>query len=91
MLLQIKNKFIIPKIGYLHVSILPICAPSFNLMLVKIKNLGVAIDWIGKKIYWTDETLKSIEVSELDGKNRLKLFSVSLDAPRGIALDPFER
>jgi hypothetical protein len=51
----------------------------------------VAIDWIGKKIYWTDETLKSIEVSELDGKNRLKLFSVSLDAPRGIALDPFER
>ena len=33
----------------------------------------------------------SIEVSELNGNNRLKLFSVMMEVPRGIAVDPFKR
>ena len=28
---------------------------------------GIALDWIGKKIYWTDAGLDTIEVAELDG------------------------
>ena len=53
--------------------------------------LGLVIDFVGRKIYWTDETLKTIEVSELDGRNRMVLFTVNVDVPRGIALDPFIR
>lgn len=53
--------------------------------------IGLVVDWIGKKLYWTDENVNTVEVSELNGDNRLVLFTVSVDDPRGIALDPFER
>lgn len=50
---------------------------------------GLACDWIGKKIYWTDAETNRIEVSELDGSNRKVLFWQGLDQPRAIALDPY--
>lgn len=50
---------------------------------------GLACDWIGKKLYWTDAETNRIEVSELDGSNRKVLFWQGLDQPRAIALDPY--
>lgn len=50
---------------------------------------GIAIDWVAKKIYWTDGGYNLIEVAELDGSNRLTLFSSGLDEPRAIVVDPF--
>ena len=54
---------------------------------------GLAVDWVTKKLYWTDlrdadgETNR-IEVSNLDGSQRKVLFWENLEQPRAIALDP---
>ncbi|XP_071521746.1 low-density lipoprotein receptor-related protein 4 isoform X2 [Panulirus ornatus] len=45
---------------------------------------GLTIDTTGRKMYWTDLKRQSVEVSELDGKNRRVLFT-NLDRPRAIA------
>jgi low density lipoprotein receptor-related protein 5/6 len=50
---------------------------------------GLACDWIGKKLYWTDADTNRIEVSNLDGSHRSVLYWQNLDQPRAIALDPF--
>ena len=49
---------------------------------------GIAIDWVTKKIYWTDSNLKLIEVVNLDGTERSVLFWEDLDQPRAIVVDP---
>ena len=49
---------------------------------------GLACDWIGRKLYWTDSETNRIEVSELDGSSRTVLFWEDLHLPRAIALDP---
>ena len=49
---------------------------------------GLACDWIGHKLYWTDSETNRIEVSNLDGTYRKVLFWRDLDQPRAIALDP---
>ncbi|XP_023246171.1 low-density lipoprotein receptor-related protein 4 isoform X3 [Copidosoma floridanum] len=47
---------------------------------------SIAVDSVGRKLYWTDAGLNSIEVSELDGKNRKVLVWSGLENPRAIAL-----
>uniref|UniRef100_A0A671SX24 Low-density lipoprotein receptor-related protein 6-like n=1 Tax=Sinocyclocheilus anshuiensis TaxID=1608454 RepID=A0A671SX24_9TELE len=49
---------------------------------------GLACDWMGNKLYWTDSETNRIEVAELDGTHRKVLFWQDLDQPRAIALDP---
>ena len=49
---------------------------------------GVACDWIGRKLYWTDSGVKRIEVSDLEGRMRKVLFWDLLDQPRAIAVFP---
>ncbi|KAL5006584.1 hypothetical protein ScPMuIL_015390 [Solemya velum] len=49
---------------------------------------GLAIDWLGQKLYWTDSETNRIEVSNLNGSHRKVLFWQDLDQPRAIALDP---
>ncbi|XP_070804169.1 low-density lipoprotein receptor-related protein 6 isoform X5 [Pituophis catenifer annectens] len=49
---------------------------------------GLACDWLGEKLYWTDSETNRIEVSNLDGSLRKVLFWQELDQPRAIALDP---
>ncbi|XP_053206741.1 low-density lipoprotein receptor-related protein 4-like [Panonychus citri] len=47
---------------------------------------GIAVDWIGGKLYWTDAGRKRIEVSNLDGSSRKSLIWTDLDSPRAIVL-----
>ena len=47
---------------------------------------GIAVDSIGRKIYWTDAGKKRIEVATLDGKMRKVLVWDKLGEPRAIAL-----
>lgn len=49
---------------------------------------GLACDWLGKKLYWTDSDTNRIEVANLDGTSRKVLFWMDLDQPRAIALNP---
>ena len=51
---------------------------------------GLATDWLGRKLYWTDSETNRIEVSNLDGSHRKVLFWENIDQPRAIALDPLE-
>lgn len=48
---------------------------------------GIAVDWIGRKLYWLDRHSKNLDVSELDGFKRKTLRSGVVD-PRAIAVHP---
>lgn len=47
----------------------------------------IAIDSIGRKVYFTDSHRLTVEVCELNGSNRNVLIWTDLDAPRGVAID----
>ena len=49
---------------------------------------GLAVDWLGRNLYWTDTGTDRIEVAKLDGTSRKVLISRYLDEPRDINLDP---
>ena len=48
---------------------------------------GLAIDYLGRNLFWTDTATNRIEVSKLDGTHRKVLISHGLDEPRDITLD----
>lgn len=50
---------------------------------------GLAIDWIGRNLYWTDDALGTISVARLDDPSLRKvLVQEVFYNPRAIALDP---
>jgi len=48
---------------------------------------GIAIDWVGRKLYWLDRHAKHLDVAELDGTNR-KTLQIGIADPRAIAVHP---
>ena len=50
--------------------------------------VGLAVDWIHNRLYWTDSELKTIESSDLDGGRRTVVVYTGLDSPIDIVLDP---
>ena len=48
---------------------------------------GMAIDWIGRKIYWLDRHTQHLSVAELNGTNR-RAIKTDIDDPRAIAIHP---
>uniref|UniRef100_A0A1Q3FIC5 Putative low-density lipoprotein receptor n=1 Tax=Culex tarsalis TaxID=7177 RepID=A0A1Q3FIC5_CULTA len=52
---------------------------------------GVAVDWISRRLYWTDSAKDTIEVASLDDPDlRTIIVSKYLVNPRGIAVDPHQ-
>uniref|UniRef100_A0A3P8PJI2 EGF-like domain-containing protein n=1 Tax=Astatotilapia calliptera TaxID=8154 RepID=A0A3P8PJI2_ASTCA len=49
---------------------------------------SIAVDWVGRNLYWTDSVMENIEVSTLDGRYRKVLMSRNITNPRGLVLDP---
>ncbi|KAF4524352.1 hypothetical protein B566_EDAN007528 [Ephemera danica] len=49
---------------------------------------GLAVDWVGRNLYWCDKGVDTIEVSRLDGRYRRVLIKNGLQEPRAITLDP---
>ncbi|KAG8233630.1 hypothetical protein J437_LFUL001041, partial [Ladona fulva] len=49
---------------------------------------GLAVDWVGRNLYWCDKGHDTIEVSKLDGHYRKVLINTGLQEPRAITLDP---
>lgn len=52
---------------------------------------GLAIDYVGRNLYWTDAGTSKIEVARLDGSFRRSLVTSSIEKPRAIILDIIER
>lgn len=53
---------------------------------------GIAIDWISRRIYWTDSSKDTIEVASLDdASSRAVIVKGNLVNPRGIAVDPHQK
>ena len=48
---------------------------------------GLAVDIVGRNLYWTDTGTNKLEVSKLDGSYRKALMTTGLDEPRDIILD----
>ena len=46
----------------------------------------MTVDWIGRRIFWTEVTQNRISVANLDGKERRVIANTS-GKPRGIAID----
>lgn len=49
---------------------------------------SIAVDWVGRNLYWTDSDLECIEVATLDGRFRKVLLNTNVTSPRGLVLDP---
>ncbi|CAB1435033.1 unnamed protein product, partial [Pleuronectes platessa] len=49
---------------------------------------GIAVDWVGGHIYWTDSGTNRIEVAKLDGRYRKWLIHTDLDQPAAIVVNP---
>lgn len=87
---------------FVHVLSLPIFLRLISLVLVvtaltdiePIVDIGLAtteglaVDWIGEKIYWVESKLYQIEVAGINGQNRTTLIAGNMVSPRAIVLDP---
>ncbi|XP_066267551.1 low-density lipoprotein receptor-related protein 6-like [Branchiostoma lanceolatum] len=51
---------------------------------------GLALDYSGQNIYWTDWGTEIIAVAGMDGSNARAIFTQEIDYPGGIVLDPKE-
>ena len=51
---------------------------------------GLAVDWLGRNLYWADEGLEAVLVTRLAGPGeRLQTTLVSnISQPRSVAVDP---
>ena len=49
---------------------------------------GIAVDWVGRKLYWTDSLASTIEIAGLRGENRKRLITKGLSNPRAIVVHP---
>ncbi|XP_073701234.1 low-density lipoprotein receptor-related protein 2a [Garra rufa] len=65
----------------------PVKEVDLNLRYISSPD-GIAVDWIGGHIYWTDAGTNRIEVAKLDGRYRKWLIHNDLDQPAAIVVNP---
>nr|XP_046225254.1 LOW QUALITY PROTEIN: low-density lipoprotein receptor-related protein 2 [Oncorhynchus gorbuscha] len=49
---------------------------------------GIAVDWVGRNLYWADSRVKRVEVAMLDGRYRKHLVKTDIDHPSAVAVNP---
>ncbi|XP_032221449.2 low-density lipoprotein receptor-related protein 6 isoform X2 [Nematostella vectensis] len=59
---------------------------QFGMYTVRPESL--ALDWLGRHLYWTDAGTKRIEAAQLDTGIQAPVIMAGLDKPRGLVLDP---
>ena len=84
------------KIKRIRMTGIPNSRKGEDVISVGLKRpVGLAVDWVGKKLYWTDRRdpdgeTNRIEVANFDGSYRKVLFWKDLGLPRAIAVDPLK-
>lgn len=85
-----------------HFSPLTILLLFFSALVIKQRNSclkcdlstdldspeGIAIDHLGRTLFWTDSVMDRIEVASLDGSQRRVIVDSDLVNPRAIITDP---
>lgn len=65
---------------------------SLLLLFIDLDNVeGIAVDWIGNNLYWTNDGYrKTINVARLEkaSQSRKTLLEGEMSHPRGIVVDP---
>lgn len=54
----------------------------------KINNLGMAVDWVGRKLYTLNRQDRSLRVCELDGRFCKTLIRDRIQQPKAIVVHP---
>ena len=58
--------------------------------LISLQNPdGLAVDWVGRNLFWCDKGTDTIEVTSLEGRFRKVLIKTGLQEPRALVVDPF--
>ena len=52
---------------------------------------GVAVDWVYKRVYWSDAGTKTITRTDFNGTDKKVVVMEDLDEPRTIALLPCQK
>ena len=82
------------RILYVIPHVEPTCISIALFVIPQVISGGVgvtealAVDWVGRNIYWTEYVLETVEVASMDGAHRTVLFSQNVTNPRAIVLDP---
>ncbi|XP_031572412.1 low-density lipoprotein receptor-related protein 6-like isoform X2 [Actinia tenebrosa] len=53
-----------------------------------VRPESLAIDWLGRHLYWTDAGTRRIEAAQLNTRMQTPVIMQGLEKPRGLVLDP---
>ena len=69
-----------------HISRAHINGTNVEVIIKNAKVNKMAIDWIGRRIFWTESSSKRISVADLDEKER-RVLANTIKSPRDIEID----
>ena len=84
----IENKVYFSDIIRDNISRTSLSGGPLELVVQSVRNAdGLAVDWLGRNLYWTDNDAHELAVSKLNGSFRKALFT-DLQRPRAIVVHP---
>ena len=74
-----------------NISRFSITDRKVEVLVKSVKNVdGIAVDWLGRNLYWTDADKHEVAVTKLNGSFKKVLFREGVSRPRAIVLHPME-
>lgn len=74
-----------------NISRFSITNRKVEVLVKSVKNSdGIAVDWLGRNLYWTDADKHEVAVANLNGSFQKVLFRKGVVRPRPIVLHPME-
>ena len=70
-----------------HISRAKLDGTAVEVILTNVNARHMTIDWVGRRIIWTDEQQRYIFVANLDGKQS-RVLTTTINKPYDIAVDP---
>lgn len=74
-----------------NISRFSITDRKVEVLVKSVKNVdGIAVDWLGRNLYWTDADKHEVAAAKLNGSFKKVLFREGVSRPRAIVLHPME-